>query len=185
MEREHGVHRASELRGKRIIDQSTGAEVGSVKDLVLDQNGRRAIAFLVDTGGLFGEQRAIRWQSVVSVGDVVVVQGPITPTPVKEDSELDELLRLNRRITGTKIISEVTGEQIGSVSDVTLDDRGQVLGFETAGGFLGRGSQFLSAEYVRTVGKDAIIVTISGFDAGDARERERGAGEHDTEQFGQ
>jgi len=147
------------LFGKPIIAQSTGERVATVQDVVLDLPPTRVVALLTDRGGLLRSAHSIRWEQVISIGDVVVVGGETTPTSVNEDPELTALIKQAHQITGTTVIT-VDGTQLGTIADITIDERGQILGYELKQGLLQalRGRTMLPIEQIRSFGNDALIV---------------------------
>lgn len=152
------MQRANKLFGKEVVEQATGEKQGTVHDLVLDSKALSFIALLV--GGMIGRDRVVRWNSVVSVGDVVVIGDEAPLAKLGDDPEVAHLHEKGHRVTGTEIISE-EGEKLGTVSDLFVDDRGRVIGYEVSGGTISdlRGRKFLPVEKVRAAGKDAIIAS--------------------------
>jgi len=144
------------LFGKPIIAQSTGERVATVQDVVLDLPPTRVVALLTARGGLLRSAHSIRWEQVISIGDV---GGETTPTSVNEDPELTALIKQAHQITGTTVIT-VDGTQLGTIADITIDERGQILGYELKQGLLQdlRGRTMLPIEQIRSFGNDALIV---------------------------
>ncbi len=152
------MQRANKLFGKEIVEQATGEKQGTVRDLVLDSEALSIVALLV--GGMIGRDRVVRWDSVVSVGDVVVIGNEAPLVKLGDDPKVADLREKGHQVTGTEIITE-EGEKIGTVSDLFVDDRGEVVGYEVKGGTISdlRGRKFLPMEKVRAAGKDAIIAS--------------------------
>jgi uncharacterized protein YrrD len=155
------MRKAKELVGKAIIHLSTGAKLATVHDLLFDNEARRIVALLTG-GGWWSNPQFVRWSSVVSFSDVVVVQGEAPLAVVADDPEVAELLKRGSPMTGTTIISD-GGERIGTVGELFVDDRGNVVGYEVSQGFISdlSGRKFLPVEQIQTVGKDAVIATAS------------------------
>jgi uncharacterized protein YrrD len=167
------VQRVNELFGKEIVKQASGEKQGTVRDLVFDGEARSIVALLV--GGTLGRNRVVRWSSIVSLGDVVVVGGEASLTKPGDDLEVADLRKKSYRITGTAIVTE-GGEKIGAVRDLFVDERGQVIGYEVSKGFVGDlgGRKFLPMTNIRAAGKDAIIVGDPNLAS--VKEAERGRG---------
>ncbi|WP_110514507.1 PRC-barrel domain-containing protein [Herpetosiphon llansteffanensis] len=153
------MYTVNSLFGKPVIAQATGERIASVQDVVLDQPPTRVVALLIDIGGLLSSARVIRWEQVISLGDVALVSGDPLYTTIKEDPELAALIKQAHQITGTTIIT-VDGTQIGTVADLSIDERGTILGYQIKQGFFQdlRGRSLLPVEQVRSFGNDAIIV---------------------------
>ncbi len=153
------MRKARELIGKQVVHQATGERLANVQDLLLDPEAGHIIALLVDGGGWFGEARIIRWNAVVSSGDVIIVQGDQPVIQAHDDAEVSELLKHDIRMTGTTIISD-GGERVGSVGDLFINEAGEVVGFEVKQGLIS-GRKFLPIDKVHVVGKDAVIADTS------------------------
>ena len=156
------MHKVNDLFGTEVISQATGDRIAPVRDVVLDADMRQIAALVLGPGGLFSDERVVRWREIISLGDVIVVAGS-TPLPtIKQDTEVAELQKQAVRITGVAVIT-ASGERLGTVGDIGFDDQGRVLGYEINHGVLSGllGQKFLPSESVRTVGKDAIIATVT------------------------
>jgi uncharacterized protein YrrD len=152
------MQRVNELFGKEVVRQTSGEKQGNVRDIVFDEGSLNIVALLV--GGTIGRGRALRWTSVASVGDVVVVGGEEALGKLGEDLEVADLRKKSHTITGTEIVTQ-EGEKIGEVRDIFVNERGRVGGYEVSRGMVSdlRGRKFLPMENVQAIGKDTIIVS--------------------------
>ena len=174
------MHKVNDLFGKEVINQTTGDRIAPVRDVVLAADLREIAALVLGPGGLFSDELVVRWSTIISLGDVIVVAGTTLLPTIKQDAEVAELRKLAVRITGVAVIT-ATGDQLGTVSDIGFDARGRVLGYEISHGVLGGliGQRFLPSEQIQSVGKDAIIVTTTELSS--VKEFERVLGEqHDA-----
>lgn len=145
------------LFGKEVVVRDTGEKQATVKNVVFDKDARSVVAFLI-SGGLLDSTRVVRWDSVVSLKDVVVVRGDAPFDRLKDDPEVENLHRHSHRITGTEVIH--AGEKIGAVADIFIDEAGLVVGYEVKEGVLSS-NKFLPIEDVESSGKDAIVARTS------------------------
>jgi uncharacterized protein YrrD len=152
------MQRVNEFFGKEVVRQTSGEKQGNVRDIVFDEGSLNIVALLV--GGTIGRGRALRWTSVASVGDVVVVGGEEALGKLGEDLEVADLRKKSHTITGTEIVTQ-EGEKIGEVRDIFVNERGRVGGYEVSRGMVSdlRGRKFLPMENVQAIGKDTIIVS--------------------------
>ena len=152
------MQRVNELFGKEVVRQISGEKQGNVRDIVFDEESLNIVALLV--GSRVGRGRALRWTSVASVGDVVVVGGEEALGKLGEDLEVADLRKKSHTITGTEIVTQ-EGEKIGEVRDIFVNERGRVGGYEVSRGMISdlRGRKFLPMENVEAIGKDTIIVS--------------------------
>ena len=167
------MQRVNELFGKEVVRQTSGEKQGNVRDIVFDEELLNIVALLV--GGMVGRGRALRWTSVTSVGDVVVIRGEEALDKLGEDREVAELHKKSHRITGTEIVTQ-EGEKIGEVRDIFVNERGQVGGYEVSRGMVSdlRGRKFLPMENVQAIGKDTIIVSYPDLLPVEEAEKARG-----------
>lgn len=152
------MRKAKELVGKAIVNQATGEHVATVRDLIFDSDARHVAALLVDSGGWFRDARVVCWDALASIGDVVMVQGESPVVTASSAPQLSDELKQDVRISGMPIMSD-SGERIGTVGDLFINDQGEVIGYEVKQGFMSDlgGRKFLFADDVQTVGRDAII----------------------------
>lgn len=155
------MHKANDLIGKPIVQQDTGERIARVYNVVVDRATQRVAALLTETGGWLRDARVVPWNRLTSIGDVILARSD-GPVIVKaSDVGLTEQVTQAGQITGTKIVT-ASGDALGTVGDLFIDDDGRVLGYEVKAGLLHlSGRQFLPAEEVQSVGQDAVIATTS------------------------
>lgn len=153
------MQKVNQMFGKEVINQVSGEKIATVHDIVMDRDTRHVLALLIRSGGLMGSTSVVRWNAVVSVGDVVVIRAEKDLPSLSDDAEVSELTKQSNRITGTSVIS-AKGEQLGSIGDIFINEQGQVIGYEVKQGML-HSNRYLPAEHVQAVGKDAVISTIA------------------------
>jgi uncharacterized protein YrrD len=153
------MYKVNNLLGKTIINQTSGERVATVSDVVFSENMRTIIAILTEGSGWFSGACSIRWEGVISIGDVVVMRGDDAVSRLKDDALVRELHERAHRITGTPLISQ-SGERMGAVDDVLIIANGEVVGYEIKNGLFS-GGKFLPVEKIVSVGKDAVITHTS------------------------
>jgi uncharacterized protein YrrD len=152
------MRKAKELVGKPIVNQATGEHLATVRDLIFDTDARHVAALLVDSGGWFRDARVILWESIASIGDIIMVRGEAPVVTASSTPKLSDELKQDIRISGMPIMSE-SGERIGTVGDLFINDAGEVVGYGINQGFINdlAGRKFLFVDHVQTIGRDAII----------------------------
>jgi uncharacterized protein YrrD len=153
--RENNMRKAKDLIGKSIINQATGEQIATVRDVIFETDARSVAALLVDGGGWFRDAQAVAWESISGIGDVIMTSGESPIRPASEIRAMQEERGQDVRLTGLPVMSE-TGDRIGTVGDLFIDDNGAVVGYEVKQGFM-TGNKFLFADNVQTVGRDAVI----------------------------
>ena len=144
-----------------IISLQEGQQIGFVKSLILSADTKSLAAIVVDSKGFFKDQRIIPYSKVVSVGDDVITIDK--ESHVEKTSNLPELLNLVKEkltIIGTKMVTE-SGKTLGTADEYYVDpNTGKITQIEISGGKLEgllSGKAWISAEYITTLGHDAII----------------------------
>ena len=155
------MRKSKELIGKTIVQQETGDKLAIVYDLIFDAEARNVLALVIETGGWFRDARIVPWSRVTGIGDVILIRGD-TPAVVKaSDSEVAGLMSQDPRITGVTIVSD-TGEKVGTVGDLLINDAGEVQGYEVKQGRIPlAGHKFLPIDQVQAVGPDAVIAVTT------------------------
>jgi uncharacterized protein YrrD len=155
------MRKVNELYGKQVINQASGEKVAAVRDIIMSDDSRQIIALVVGDGMWANDERVVRWETVISVGDFVIVEGTTPFAPLTEDAEIHELRKQSNKITGTMVVTS-TGEKLGTIGDMFFNNRGQITGYSIKQGMMGSSEDpFLPAEQVQVIGKDAVIATSS------------------------
>jgi sporulation protein YlmC with PRC-barrel domain len=161
--------RASELRGRPIVDLGSAVKLGDVDEVALDPDSRRVAGLVIGRGRpLLGggvQDRFVPASAVHAIGgDVVTVRGGAEPSGV----DLTGFPRLGQ-IVGRKVVTHA-GAVLGPIDDVLIDPAdGRIVGYTLSGSALGglgklfgdRGSE--EHDYVRAdadlrVGPELVVV---------------------------
>ncbi len=146
-----------------VFSLEEGLHIGSVKELVLDPAGKKVAALVIEQKGWFKEQRFIPYHKVHSVGDDAIT---IEKTSgVQKAAGLPDIVKLLKdrvKIIGAKIVAE-NGNVLGFVDEYYIEvETGNITGLEFSGSLINnmmKGRAFLDISYVRTVGREVIVVT--------------------------
>lgn len=143
----------NKLFGKELVIQDTGEKASKVQDIVFDERARQVVALLI-SDGLLESTRVVRWGDIVSIKDVVVAAGGVDFHRLKDTADINDLYKRKYKITDTEIIH--SGEKIGKVGDIFIDERGLVVGYEVKEGMLSS-NRFLPVEDIESGGRDALV----------------------------
>ncbi|MFX4262860.1 PRC-barrel domain-containing protein [Pelotomaculum propionicicum] len=151
-----------------VFSLEEGLQIGSVKELVVDPAGKRIAALVIEQKGWFKEQRFIPYHKVHSVGDDAIT---IEKTSgVQKAAGLPDIVKLLKdkvKIIGAKIVAE-NGNVLGFIDEYYVEvDTGNITGLEFSGSIINnviKGRAFLDISYVRTVGKEVIVVINEAVD---------------------
>lgn len=145
-----------------IVSLKEGMQIGTVRNLVIDPVRMELAALIIDQRGWFREQKIIPYSKVKSIGsDAITID---ESSNVQKTVSLPEILKLIKEKAnpiGTRVISE-TGTVLGVVEEFFLEEStGKITGFEISGKMLEslfKGKALLSADYVKTLGSDVVVV---------------------------
>lgn len=153
--------KASDLIGRPVIVREGGREAGRVKDIVVDQPGRRVLGFVVSEGILRGTKVA-PWKALSAIGpDAVILSSAGSVVKAAEAPEIKAVLDTGTSIRGLKV-QTTQGKQLGKIEDIHLNEEtGDVEGYEMSGGALSEalgGRTFLPLPASIELGKDVAFV---------------------------
>jgi uncharacterized protein YrrD len=154
----------SRLRGHPLIDISEGKTIGTVHDLLLDQQ-RRAIQAFLTKGGLFHKASLVPALRATIGADAITFQpGALAG---QDTSWLDELPKASQ-VLGMRVHSN-TGQLLGTVEELRIDPASAALvALELAPAQtgiphrLGTARRLLAANSVISYGSDTIVALEEG-----------------------
>ncbi len=146
-----------------VISLEEGQQIGSVKGLVLDYVNKKVAALIIEQKGWFKEQKFIPYHKVRSVGsDAITIEKISGAERAGGLPDIIKLLKEKVGIIGSRIVAE-NGTVLGYVDEYYVDlASGTISGLEFSGKFLDsviKGRAFLDINYVRTIGKEIVVVT--------------------------
>lgn len=153
--------RASEVVGRPLAIREGGQQVGKVKDVVVDESGKRVLGLIV-AEGLFRSTKAAVWAGVQTIGpDSVIIDSSASIVKAAEIPEIQSVLEKNLKIRGVKV-QTTGGKDLGVIDDLVFDEStGAVIGYELSGGLLSDvfgGRSFLPTPMTMELGKDLAFV---------------------------
>jgi len=162
--RKYSLKRARDVIGLPVICIQSGKQVGTVKDLLLD-NEQRVEAVLLETKMWFSATSCIYWEDVIALGDdAITIDNETAISRLDESRTYTALVNGDRKVKGMPVLT-VNGQQLGTIDDVYLDQNlgKNVIGYELTEGFISdlkEGRKWLPLPDSVTVGEDAIIVPV-------------------------
>lgn len=157
------MRKAKSLLGLNIITQREGKNLGTVRDLIFDENSHKLIALLLSDRELFGmiDATVIPWTQVREIGPhAIMVPSEEVILKAHNDPIIAESFDQKRKLDGKKVTTQ-GGEDLGRVSDLYLDELGHVKGFEVSGGLFSdafSGKRYMEMPVDITVGDDVVLV---------------------------
>ena len=157
------MRKAKNLIGLKAISQQAGKDLGKVHDLLFTHDSRQLLALLISDRELFGfkDATAIPWSQVREIGThAVMVPAEDVVMKVHSNDQLAEAYDHELTLTSKQLTTD-KGETLGKITDLYLDDDGQVVGYEVSGGLFAdafNGKRYLDAPNEVTVGKNVILM---------------------------
>ncbi len=149
-----------ELLRLPVIALPGGKKVGTVTDLVIDLDSRTLAGLAI--GGPDGEERLVPFNSIRRIGpQAIMVEEGFDRADDRVRERLQELAGNRIDVVGLKVLTE-EGRLVGTVSDVTMDERtGALENYEVSGGALRDalvGRSHLSVASPTSVGDEYVVV---------------------------
>lgn len=145
-----------EIIGLRIISISDGIQVGVVKDLVLNPQGKTLAFIIVDQPTDYLGAKVIPFQDILGIGEfAVTVPNPEVVQDVAQNAEAHSLLKQDIRVIGTKVLTK-KGHLIGEVQEILIDEetgRIAVCLYEAD-----EETHEIGAKQIITLGKELLII---------------------------
>ncbi|MDH3302344.1 MAG: PRC-barrel domain-containing protein [Acidimicrobiia bacterium] len=135
--------------GRNVVDSATADDVGSVKTIVVDQEGRRITG--IQVAGRKRHAQMVDWGDVDSFGeDVVLISSKrAIHEPVEERTA--DTVKGDVHYIGSRVLT-VDGAELGRVKDVHFDtDTGEVIALMSDSGRV-------EADRIRSLGTYAAVV---------------------------
>ncbi|EGW36141.1 PRC-barrel domain-containing protein [Desulfosporosinus sp. OT] len=145
-----------EIIGLRIISISDGIQVGVVKDLVLNPQGKTLDFIIIDQPTDYLGAKVIAFKDVLGLGEfAITIPHPGVIQDVAQNIEAQNLLKQDTRVLGTQVLTK-KGQLIGEVKEVLIDEETGLIAaclFESDDE-----THEVGAEQIITLGKELLIV---------------------------
>lgn len=157
--------KGKELLGRKVIALSSGEEIKTVRDIVLDHQGNQVLALLVDTGNWFRPPLVVPFHQVSSLGhEAVMIDNHESVTAAGKHANIKEALATKISLLGMSLLT-TQGDLLGRISDVCFDEKtGQVEGYVATGGLfadISNGRTFIPVPKEIQIGYSTAIVPMA------------------------
>lgn len=156
------MRRSKKFLSLPVISLADGQQIGTVRRLLLNPEKREVVGLLIEGKGLFKEQKVIPYQRVHHVGDdALTIEKSTCAEKAANLPELVQLVKEKINITGARLVTE-KGTRLGIVDEFYIDEKtGKITALVVDGSLFSdllEGKSLLDASFIRTIGKDFIIV---------------------------
>ncbi len=142
--------------GLRVISISDGTQVGVVKDLVLNPQGKSLDFMIIDQPSDYFGAKVIPFADILGLGEfAITIPHPGVIQDVSQNTEVQNLLKQDIRVLGTKVLTK-KGQLIGEVKEIIIDEEtGHIVAclFESEGQM-----KEVETENIITLGKELLII---------------------------
>ena len=145
-----------EILGLRIISISDGTQVGAVKDIVINPQGKTLDFIIVDQPTDYFGAKVVAFTDILGMGQFAITIPHLgVIQDVAQAKEAQNLLKQDIRVLGTKVLTR-KGQLIGEVKEILIDEEtGHIATclFESDGQM-----HEIGADQVITLGRELLIV---------------------------
>lgn len=142
--------------GLRIISISDGTQVGIVKDIILNPQGKTLDFIIVDQPTDYFGAKVIAFTDILGLGEFAITIPHLgVIQDVAQVIEAQNLLKQDTRVLGTKVLTK-KGQLIGEVKEIMINEEtGQIAAclFDSEGQM-----NEIGADKIITLGKELLIV---------------------------
>ncbi len=162
------MRKSKKFASMPVISLEEGQQVGVVKGLVVDPAEKKITALIIEQKGWFKEQRFIPYHKVHNIGeDAITIEKSSGVERAAGLPNIVKLLKEKVTINGARLVAE-NGTVLGHVDEYYIDAvTGTIAGLEFSGNFINgmvKGRAFLDIAFVRTFGKEVVIIRNEGID---------------------
>jgi uncharacterized protein YrrD len=160
------MQRTSELIGKPIVSADRGERIGTVDDVLLDGERRRAIGLVVH-GGVLAAERVLPYDQVQVLGRDAIIAASHAGIIDAESWRRRRLVTTRVSSLRSRRVITRSGRELGALRDVYLDQSGAIGAYDVErSGFAGlvhhRARLPLTEDVA--IGDDAVIVSDDAAD---------------------
>jgi uncharacterized protein YrrD len=161
------VRSIKDLKGKSVVNVTTGEKLADVSDTMIDPSGTRVAAVIISVGDfLQPEYQYIHSDDVEVWGhDVILVRSNDVLVPEAHFPRTEEWLKTSDYLRRRTVLDS-NGTRLGQVNDILVDADGRFAGYRLGQvdveGPLAE-SKYIPATATQSVGPDYVIVDTGRF----------------------
>jgi len=151
------VKAIKDIVGLRIISIADGKQIGHIKDVVINAKKGSVDFIVVDQPSDYLGAKVIAYTDICGLGDFALTVPDVNVIQdVAQNADVQELLRQNVRVVGTKVLTK-SGQLSGEVKELVIDEKtGKIAVCQAE---LANGERYdIDAARVITYGQDLLIV---------------------------
>lgn len=153
---------ANQLLSMPVIAVNEGKELGRVKDVLFDPERHTLLGFMVSPNAGMEALKFVDRDQIEAIGDsAITVSASAALQEVSSQPRAQEIVDSCLHLRGTNVVTE-TGNSLGTIDKILIDDSGNVTAYHASSGLLGFGDKTdILPQEVISIGDDAIVVMHS------------------------
>jgi len=175
------MRKGKSIEGLKVIGQTDGTDLGTVKDVIFDHETVEVLALLVSERELFGliDAQVVPWSEITTIGpDAIMVRSRESVLRAGDDARIHAEMSGEKSLSG-KAIHTTDGRDLGAFTDIYFEDDGTIVGYEVSGGLFAdavNGRRFMSVPESFVLGDDVALVPPSIADEMEAQQQSEPGG---------
>ncbi|NLO90264.1 MAG: hypothetical protein GX088_08105 [Clostridia bacterium] len=155
--------RCKDILNAAVIDADKAEELGRVKEIIFDLNNRKALAIVISRKNQPFTSFWIDFGFIKEFNDVILLNSNADIIPVSEIQDAKKKLKEDtvKKLWNARVVDNF-GKLIGTLEDLFFAvPEGNLQGIELSLGIVSdlyNGRKFISAEDIKVLGKDAVIL---------------------------
>ncbi len=143
-----------------VVSNAAATEIGRVEDVLFDPSANALYGLVVAPEAKDGQRLFVPQRGIRSIGkDAITVESMNVAQPYVENVQAQEIAAAGGHREGMSVMTE-SGETIGKVDKITINEDGTVASYHSSTGFFGSKHEIETSE-VKSGSKDMIIISDS------------------------
>ncbi|MFV8826827.1 PRC-barrel domain-containing protein [Alkalihalobacterium sp. APHAB7] len=153
----------SSICGQSLFCAKTGEELGTVNDLLLNDNGV-VTGLVIDKKGWFNRHLFVPIDAITGFGHESLMIQDIKDASIYHKKKTEHHLKQGKeKLSGRPLLTS-EGEKLGLVEDVYfMEELGTIVGYEVTEGLIAdikEGRKVVKTEHPLTIGKDILVIQL-------------------------
>ena len=149
-----------DLKDIPVVSYAGAREIGRVKEVLFNPSANALFGLVVTPAEKDGPPLLIPLRGIRSIGkDAITIESMNSAERFEENIQAQEIAEANGYRSGMNVMTE-SGESVGKVDKVTINEDGTVASYHSTTGFFGT-KHDIEASEVKSGSKDMIIILDS------------------------
>lgn len=147
-----------DLKGLPVVSTSAAQEIGRVEEVLFDPSANALFGIVVSPSEKDGPPLLIPLRGIRSIGkDAITVESLSVAERFEDNAQAQEISAADGYRSGMNVMTE-SGEAVGKIDGVTLDEDGTVASYHSSSGLFGSRHD-IEPSQVKSGSKDMLIIS--------------------------